>query len=63
MPQSLKELISQKIDEVILWRKKRGRFLISVDPFSLEIIAVPLPPKFKEPSIKKLTENVPKQSF
>ncbi|KAL2545115.1 uncharacterized protein Fot_14348 [Forsythia ovata] len=48
---NLDSLLSQKINEAIAQRKNRGRLIsIKEDPFTEELMSVPLPSKFEEPT-------------
>ncbi|KAL2558941.1 hypothetical protein Fot_03680 [Forsythia ovata] len=51
IPENLDNLLSQKINEAIAQRKNRGRLIsIKKDPFTEELMNVPLPSEFKEPT-------------
>ncbi|KAL2527757.1 hypothetical protein Adt_12811 [Abeliophyllum distichum] len=51
IPVNWKSILNDKVDEAIARRKNRGRLIsIKEDPFTEDVMTVPLPPKFKEPT-------------
>ncbi|KAL2519402.1 Retrotrans gag domain-containing protein [Abeliophyllum distichum] len=51
MPVNWESILNDKVEEAISRRKNRVRPIsIREDPFTEEVMAVPLPPKFKEPT-------------
>ncbi|KAL2464948.1 Uncharacterized protein Adt_40799 [Abeliophyllum distichum] len=51
IPVNWKSILNDKVEEAITRRKSRGRPIsIKEDPFTEDVMTVPLPPKFKEPT-------------
>ncbi|KAL2549205.1 uncharacterized protein Fot_10735 [Forsythia ovata] len=51
IPANWESILNEKVDEAIARRKNRGRPIsIKEDPFTDDVMSVPLPSKFKEPT-------------
>ncbi|KAL2468623.1 uncharacterized protein Fot_50199 [Forsythia ovata] len=51
IPRNFESLLNQKVEEAITRRKNKGRPIsIKEEPFTEEVMAIPLPSKFYEPT-------------